>query len=69
MWPNSGNRYYAENALELVDEEGEWYVSRRSGVLTYRPPHGTDPNTRSFVLDRGDSLTQGIVLQARLLPA
>jgi hypothetical protein len=30
-------RYYVENALELVDQPGEWYLNRQTGVLTYWP--------------------------------
>ena len=30
-------RYYVENALELLDEAGEWYLNRATGVLTYWP--------------------------------
>ncbi|HEY5911785.1 MAG TPA: right-handed parallel beta-helix repeat-containing protein, partial [Verrucomicrobiae bacterium] len=33
-------RYYAENARELLDEPGEWYLDRQTGVLSYWPlPH------------------------------
>jgi hypothetical protein len=41
MWPNSGNRYYAENGgVEMVDEEGEWYYDKLGGVLVYYPAVG-----------------------------
>ena len=35
-------RYYAENALELLDEPGEWYLDRTTGVLSYMPLPGED---------------------------
>ncbi|MGA2496339.1 MAG: right-handed parallel beta-helix repeat-containing protein [Tepidisphaeraceae bacterium] len=33
-------RYYVENALELLDTPGEWYLNRESGVLSYWPMPG-----------------------------
>lgn len=30
-------RYYVENALELLDAPGEWYLDRHSGTLYYWP--------------------------------
>ena len=35
-------RYYVENARELLDEPGEWYLDRTAGVLTYWPLPGED---------------------------
>lgn len=33
-----GQRYYALNILEELDEPGEWYLDRRSGILYFWPP-------------------------------
>jgi hypothetical protein len=33
-------RYYVENARELLDEPGEWYLDRETGVLSYWPMPG-----------------------------
>ena len=33
-------RYYLENAFELLDEPGEWYLNRATGVLSYWPQDG-----------------------------
>jgi hypothetical protein len=33
-------RYFVENARELLDTPGEWYLNRESGVLTYWPMAG-----------------------------
>lgn len=33
-------RYYVENALELLDQPGEWYLNRDTGVLSYWPMPG-----------------------------
>ncbi len=35
-------RYYVENARELLDSPGEWYLDRASGVLSYWPLPGQD---------------------------
>jgi hypothetical protein len=43
-WPigywEKAQRYYVENALELLDEPGEWYLNRDTGVLSYWPRPG-----------------------------
>jgi len=33
-------RYYVENARELLDQPGEWYLNRETGVLSYWPMPG-----------------------------
>ena len=33
-------RYYVENALELLDQPGEWYLNRETGRLSYWPLPG-----------------------------
>ncbi len=33
-------RYYVENAFELLDQPGEWYLDRTAGVLSYWPLPG-----------------------------
>jgi hypothetical protein len=33
----SAARYYVENAFELLDAPGEWYLNRKTGVLYYWP--------------------------------
>jgi hypothetical protein len=35
-----GARYYVENALELLDVPGEWYLNRQTGRLYYYPLPG-----------------------------
>jgi hypothetical protein len=32
-----GDLYYAEGALEMLDEPGEWYLDRATGMLYYQP--------------------------------
>jgi hypothetical protein len=33
-------RYYVENAFELLDSPGEWYLNRKTGMLYYMPMPG-----------------------------
>lgn len=33
-------RYFVENAFELLDQPGEWYLNRDTGVLSYWPMSG-----------------------------
>jgi hypothetical protein len=33
-------RYYVENAFELLDSPGEWYLNRKTGMLYYMPAAG-----------------------------
>ncbi len=37
-------RYYIENAFELLDQPGEWYLDRETGVLSYWPMPGESMN-------------------------
>ncbi|HVR87811.1 MAG TPA: hypothetical protein VMU54_26060, partial [Planctomycetota bacterium] len=39
----SGARYWIENSLDFVDAPGEWYLDKKTGVLTYKPLAGEDP--------------------------
>ncbi len=38
-------RYTIENCLEALDSPGEWYLDRKSGVLSYWPRPGEDMRT------------------------
>jgi len=42
-------RYYVENAAELLDAPGEWYLDRASGVVTYWPRLGENPAQAEFI--------------------
>jgi parallel beta-helix repeat protein len=35
---SAGKRYYALNILEELDEPGEWYLDRKTGILYFWPP-------------------------------
>jgi hypothetical protein len=40
--PRVGMACYFENALQWLDQPGEWYLDRATGVLSYWPPEGQD---------------------------
>lgn len=39
-WWEWNTRYHVENIFEALDEPGEWYLDRRTGVLSYWPMPG-----------------------------
>jgi parallel beta-helix repeat protein len=39
------HRYYVENVIEELDQQGEWYLNRVNGELTYIPYEGEDINS------------------------
>ncbi len=43
-------RYRAENAFVEIDQPGEWYLDRRSGLLYWLPPEGVQPNQAQVTL-------------------
>jgi glycosyl hydrolase family 141/parallel beta helix pectate lyase-like protein len=40
--PRPGLACYFENAIEMLDEPGEWHLDRKTGVLSYWPRPGED---------------------------
>jgi len=47
--PKPGMSVFFEHALAFVDEPGQWYLDRKTGVLHYRAAQSEDPNKRRFV--------------------
>ncbi len=47
--PGPGRWCYFENAPELLDLAGEWYLDRATGVLSYLPREGDDLSTAEVV--------------------
>jgi hypothetical protein len=41
--------YYFENALEFLDQPGEWYLDESKGVLSYKPRSGEDMSKATVV--------------------
>ncbi len=42
MMPGAGRFFYLENAIEFLDQPGEWYLDRQTGILSYWPLPGQD---------------------------
>ncbi|MFV1966285.1 MAG: right-handed parallel beta-helix repeat-containing protein [Pirellulaceae bacterium] len=47
--PRSGRWCYLENSPDLLDAPGEWYLDRRTGVLSYRPLLGEEMTTAEVI--------------------
>ena len=60
--PSAGRWYHLENARELLDQPGEWYLDRQTGMLSYWPRPGEDM-TRAEVV--APVLQQLLVVQGR----
>lgn len=43
------DRGFLENNLDYIDQAGEWYLNRATGVLTYKAASGANPNNMVFV--------------------
>lgn len=64
-----GARYIVENVYEGLDEPGEWYLNRQTGVLSYKALPGEDvekaevyaPFLKSFVRIEGSPVEQRFV--------
>jgi len=46
---SGGARYIVENVFEGLDQPGEWYLNRRTGVLYYKPMPSEDMTTAEVV--------------------
>lgn len=51
-WWESQQRYHLENLREALDAPGEWYLDPKTGILTWWPPQGIDPNKVQVVAPR-----------------
>lgn len=51
-------RYYIENAPEALDAPGEWYLDRKTGVVTYIARPGEDLRTAEVVAPRLEELVR-----------
>ena len=47
--PRANMACYFENALEMLDQPGEWTLDQAAGVLTYWPLPGENPSRAEFV--------------------
>ena len=53
---NSG--YFVENVYEGLDEPGEWYLNRETGIVYYMPRPGEDMNTAEIIAPVTDQLVR-----------
>jgi len=42
-------RYHLENRLEFLDAAGEWFLDPQSGLVTFWPENGEDPNVAEVI--------------------
>jgi len=47
--PKPGQSVFLEHALEFVKEPGQWYLSRKTGVLHYKAAKNENPNNKQFI--------------------
>jgi parallel beta-helix repeat protein len=67
-------RYWIENTSDALDQPGEWYLDRATGVLGVLMPNGLDPNQAELVAPRlhelvrwqGDAATRRAVSRVSL---
>ncbi|MGK9146044.1 hypothetical protein KXS11_00240 [Plantibacter flavus] len=52
----SANNFYLQNAIELLDQPGEFYFDRTAGKLYYSKPATVDLSTASVVAPRAEKL-------------
>ena len=70
---SDGARYIVENVFEELDAAGEWYLDRKTGVLSYMPMPGEDmskaevygPASPSLMLIRGNAHGNSLVKNIR----
>ncbi len=53
-----GSRYLVDNVKEALSEPGQWYLDRKTGVLTYLAQPGEDPNKAEIIAPRLNSLLE-----------
>lgn len=68
----SSQRYYALNILEELDQPGEWYLDRNSGILYFWPPKAlsqgrayiSTSSTALWILDKAEYISvQGLTFE------
>lgn len=57
-WPRNTDPYYFVNALEFLDEPGEWYLDHKAGLVYYWPRAGEDMATAEVVAPRLETLVR-----------
>ncbi|HUW61244.1 MAG TPA: right-handed parallel beta-helix repeat-containing protein [Candidatus Bathyarchaeia archaeon] len=57
-----GKVAYLENAPEFVDQPGEWYLDKTTGLLTLMLAEGDDPNSHELIAPK---LEQLVIIEGR----
>lgn len=57
-WGNITIPVWIENAYELLDDDGEWYLDQEAGYLYYKPLPGEDLTTAETVIGRLETLAE-----------
>jgi hypothetical protein len=57
-WPRNTDPYYFVNALEFLDEPGEWYLDYKAGLVYYWPRADEDMATAQVVAPRLETLVR-----------
>ncbi|HEX2971581.1 MAG TPA: right-handed parallel beta-helix repeat-containing protein [Tepidisphaeraceae bacterium] len=55
---DKGKRFLVENVKEALSEPGEWYLDRKSGVLTYIPMPGESLESAQIIAPRAELLVR-----------
>jgi hypothetical protein len=55
-WPRNTDPFYFVNALEFLDEPGEWYLDYKAGLVYYWPRADEDMTTAQVVAPRLETL-------------
>ncbi len=55
---SKGKRYLVENVKEALSAPGEWYLDRKTGVLTYIPLPGEAPGTMEVIAPRLEKVVE-----------
>src|SRR5207237_5211099 len=48
-YEEENSRFWIENSFDALDAPGEWYLSRRDGIVYYRALAGEDPNRAEVI--------------------
>jgi hypothetical protein len=57
-WPRNTDPYYFVNALEFLDEPGEWYLDNKTGLVYYWPRADEDMTKAEAVAPRLEALVR-----------
>jgi uncharacterized protein YjdB len=59
IWNGESDILWVENAYELLDSNGEWYLDRSTGYLYYKPRNGENLSKAEVIIGNLETLVQG----------